>query len=177
MSSMKIGMVTYFGGICRSFMEKHQSIFENKKDRMKTFLEITLLMHSSSVDFTVHSIFFFPGKKYCYGKMEGQYCHCDYCKCKHGYGMEREGILRRNGNREQRYVVPPSPQSRVMEYFFGKFGSVARRPSEREKWIKSATNKNLRQVPEGTVVFFLWTRGFINDTGHAKKKEPITKLH
>ena len=21
-----------------------------------------------------------PGKKYCYGSMEGEYCHCDYCK-------------------------------------------------------------------------------------------------
>ena len=26
------------------------------------------------------------GKKYCYGSMEGEYCHCDYCKCKHGFG-------------------------------------------------------------------------------------------
>ena len=22
----------------------------------------------------------FSGKKYCYGGMEGEYCHCDYCK-------------------------------------------------------------------------------------------------
>ena len=27
------------------------------------------------------------GKKYCYGSMEGEYCHCDYCRCKHGYGL------------------------------------------------------------------------------------------
>jgi hypothetical protein len=26
--------------------------------------------------------FFFPGKKYCYGSSEGEYCHCDYCKVK-----------------------------------------------------------------------------------------------
>ena len=26
------------------------------------------------------------GKNYCYGHMEGEHCHCDYCKCKHGYG-------------------------------------------------------------------------------------------
>ena len=31
------------------------------------------------------------GKKYCYGSMEGQYCHCDYCKCKHGYGSKGYG--------------------------------------------------------------------------------------
>ena len=28
----------------------------------------------------------FVGKNYCYGHMEGEHCHCDYCKCKHGYG-------------------------------------------------------------------------------------------
>ena len=28
----------------------------------------------------------FQGKNYCYGHMEGEHCHCDYCKCKHGYG-------------------------------------------------------------------------------------------
>ena len=26
------------------------------------------------------------GKSYCYGGTEGEYCHCDYCKCKHGFG-------------------------------------------------------------------------------------------
>ena len=47
------------------------------------------------------------GKKYCYGSMEvrrwswtngvwpiyfqGEYCHCDYCKCKHGYGQDSKG--------------------------------------------------------------------------------------
>ena len=31
------------------------------------------------------------GKKYCYGSMEGEYCHCDYCKCKHGFGQEGYG--------------------------------------------------------------------------------------
>ena len=30
--------------------------------------------------------FDFPGKSYCYGGTEGEYCHCDYCKCKHGFG-------------------------------------------------------------------------------------------
>lgn len=29
-----------------------------------------------------------PGKKYCYGSTQGEYCHCDYCKCKHGYGSK-----------------------------------------------------------------------------------------
>ena len=24
--------------------------------------------------------FLSQGKKYCYGGMEGEYCHCDYCK-------------------------------------------------------------------------------------------------
>ena len=31
----------------------------------------------------------FSGKKYCYGGMEGEYCHCDYCRCKHGYGLSK----------------------------------------------------------------------------------------
>ena len=31
------------------------------------------------------------GKKYCYGGVEGEYCHCDYCKCKHGFGQEGYG--------------------------------------------------------------------------------------
>ena len=31
------------------------------------------------------------GKHYCYGEMEGEYCHCDYCKCKHGYGIQGYG--------------------------------------------------------------------------------------
>ena len=31
------------------------------------------------------------GKKYCYGSMEGEYCHCDYCKCKNGYGLQGKG--------------------------------------------------------------------------------------
>ena len=30
----------------------------------------------------------FLGKKYCYGSTQGEYCHCDYCKCKHGYGSK-----------------------------------------------------------------------------------------
>ncbi len=33
----------------------------------------------------------FPGKKFCYGSTEGQYCHCDYCKCKHGFGSTGYG--------------------------------------------------------------------------------------
>ena len=36
-------------------------------------------------------ILFSSGKKYCYGSMEGQYCHCDYCKCKHGFGSTGYG--------------------------------------------------------------------------------------
>ena len=31
------------------------------------------------------------GKRYCYGSMEGEYCHCDYCRCKHGYGLSGHG--------------------------------------------------------------------------------------
>ena len=31
------------------------------------------------------------GKKYCYGSTQGEYCHCDYCKCKHGYGSSGYG--------------------------------------------------------------------------------------
>ena len=27
------------------------------------------------------------GKNYCYGSSEGEYCHCDYCKCKNGFGQ------------------------------------------------------------------------------------------
>ena len=33
----------------------------------------------------------FAGKKYCYGSTQGEYCHCDYCKCKHGYGAKGYG--------------------------------------------------------------------------------------
>ena len=35
--------------------------------------------------------FLFLGKKYCYGSTQGEYCHCDYCKCKHGYGSTGYG--------------------------------------------------------------------------------------
>merc|ERR1712076_31193 len=31
------------------------------------------------------------GKKFCYGKMEGQYCHCDFRSCKKGYGKKGYG--------------------------------------------------------------------------------------
>ena len=31
------------------------------------------------------------GKKYCYGSTKGEYCHCDYCKCKHGFGQKGYG--------------------------------------------------------------------------------------
>ena len=27
------------------------------------------------------------GKDYCYGSMEGEYCTCDFCKCKTGFGV------------------------------------------------------------------------------------------
>ena len=40
------------------------------------------------------NIFKLSGKKYCYGSMEGQYCHCDYCKCKHGFGSKGYGCHR-----------------------------------------------------------------------------------
>ena len=39
------------------------------------------------------------GKKYCYGSMEGEYCHCDYCKCKHGYGQDSKGHKGCKGHR------------------------------------------------------------------------------
>ena len=42
---------------------------------------------------------FFSGKKYCYGSMEGEYCHCDYCKCKHGYGQDSKGHKGCKGHR------------------------------------------------------------------------------
>ncbi len=32
-----------------------------------------------------------PGKKYCFGSSEGQYCHCDFCKCSKGYGSSGYG--------------------------------------------------------------------------------------
>ena len=31
------------------------------------------------------------GKKYCYGGMVGEYCHCEDCNCKHGYGQTGHG--------------------------------------------------------------------------------------
>ena len=34
---------------------------------------------------------YYVGKKYCYGGIEGEYCHCDYCKCKHGFGQSGYG--------------------------------------------------------------------------------------
>jgi hypothetical protein len=39
------------------------------------------------------------GKKYCYGSMEGEYCHCDYCKCKHGFGQDGKGHKGCKGHR------------------------------------------------------------------------------
>ncbi len=32
-----------------------------------------------------------PGKKYCFGSSEGQYCHCDFCKCSKGFGSSGYG--------------------------------------------------------------------------------------
>ena len=32
------------------------------------------------------------GKDYCYGSMEGEYCTCDFCKCKTGFGVLGGGI-------------------------------------------------------------------------------------
>ena len=31
------------------------------------------------------------GKNYCYGSMEGEYCTCDFCKCKTGFGVLGSG--------------------------------------------------------------------------------------
>ena len=39
----------------------------------------------------VSSLIWILGKKYCYGSTQGEYCHCDYCKCKHGYGSSGYG--------------------------------------------------------------------------------------
>jgi hypothetical protein len=39
----------------------------------------------------IHFACIFLGKKYCYGGIEGEYCHCDYCKCKHGFGLSGYG--------------------------------------------------------------------------------------
>ena len=49
--------------------------FHHGFGKFETFLEI------------LKNLLYFPGKKYCYGSMEGEYCHCDYCRCKHGYGL------------------------------------------------------------------------------------------
>ena len=38
-----------------------------------------------------HICMYYVGKKYCYGGIEGEYCHCDYCKCKHGFGQSGYG--------------------------------------------------------------------------------------
>ena len=40
---------------------------------------------------TISIHFFALGKKYCYGSTQGEYCDCDYCKCKHGYGSTGKG--------------------------------------------------------------------------------------
>ena len=38
--------------------------------------------------FCTYVLYIRKGRKYCYGDSEGEYCHCDYCKCKHGYGLK-----------------------------------------------------------------------------------------
>ena len=45
------------------------------------------------------------GRKYCYGDSEGEYCHCDYCKCKHGYGLK------------VRFLSTPSKTERCFGFF------------------------------------------------------------
>ena len=45
----------------------------------------------SVCEITLSLQFFALGKKYCYGSTQGEYCHCDYCKCKHGYGSTGYG--------------------------------------------------------------------------------------
>ena len=47
----------------------------------KRIIVITVLVRIIIIIFLI-----IEGKNYCYGHMEGEHCHCDYCKCKHGYG-------------------------------------------------------------------------------------------
>ena len=55
------------------------------------------------------------GKKYCYGGVEGEYCHCDYCKCKHGFGQEGYGGCKGHKKWDTRFwTKPPQLLSRSL---------------------------------------------------------------
>ena len=47
------------------------------------------------------------GRKYCYGDSEGEYCHCDYCKCKHGYGLKVRFFIHTIENRALLWIFLP----------------------------------------------------------------------
>ena len=51
--------------------------------------------------FLTFVLYFRKGRKYCYGDSEGEYCHCDYCKCKHGYGLKGEYLDELGGSGNQ----------------------------------------------------------------------------
>ena len=56
--------------------------------------------------FLTFVLYFRKGRKYCYGDSEGEYCHCDYCKCKHGYGLKVDLYLDNlGGNGNQRLAL------------------------------------------------------------------------
>ena len=75
------------------------AMFTFKVLEIETFFshDSTALVCLIIVDILLFSIMMWPmnccftGKKYCYGSMQGEYCHCDYCKCKHGYGAKGYG--------------------------------------------------------------------------------------
>ena len=56
---------------------------------------VTLIEKDIFVFISVTNFHVLLGKKYCYGSTEGQYCHCDFCKCKHGFGSEGYGHCHR----------------------------------------------------------------------------------
>ena len=55
--------------------------------------------------FCISVLYIRKGRKYCYGDSEGEYCHCDYCKCKHGYGLK------------VRFLSTPSKTERCFGFF------------------------------------------------------------
>ena len=55
-----------------------------KMSLWKTLRSLGLMSNYPIYNASIH----FLGKKYCYGSTQGEFCHCDYCKCKHGYGSK-----------------------------------------------------------------------------------------
>ena len=69
---------------------------------------------------TISFQFFALGKKYCYGSTQGEYCHCDYCKCKHGYGSTGYGHCHWLSGKKKRL----SGWSRFMKKLTSKMMSI-----------------------------------------------------